>query len=262
MRYKKICGLLTIISAAIFISSCSDKNIPNTDLTVKETGVAEASVSVAETDASYTETSAFYSKASTKNPTETKRSREKGDYSCFDNCAFVGNSRTLDLKDYGLIKNAYASIGANVSSVYTKSAPGKNVPIMDEIGERHYEKYFLQFGENECGWPNIDIFIEKYTKIINDIKVKDPTAKIYVQSIIPITASASLRAEDDCTNERINIFNARIEKMSADENVEFIDIGVPFRDAHGCLPEEAAPDGMHLNYKYCKIWLDYLADNI
>ncbi len=249
MNRKKVCGLLAIILTVVSLSACSDKNTPNTDLTVTEPTAVS------------TEPTAVFTEAAEK-ASETESTRKKGDYSCFDNCAFVGNSRTLDLKDYGLIKNAYATIGANVSSVYTKAAPGKSVPIMDEIRKKHYEKYFLQFGENECGWTNTDIFIEKYAKIIEDIKAKDPGAEIYVQSIIPITASASLRAEDDCTNERIDLFNSLIEKLAADENVNFIDIGVPFRDENGCLPEEAAPDGMHINYKYCKVWLDYLADNI
>lgn len=258
MKNNKALKFFSIVAAAAMLavsfSACSDNSDCNTTANTAVNTTVNTTAILVTTAAPET---TVISTATRPVPT-----REKGDFSCFDNCAFVGNSRTLDLRDYGLIKNTYAFVGANVNSVYTKCAPGKNIPVMDEIGEKHYEKYFLQFGENECGWPNVDAFIKKYSRIISDIKEKDPTAKIYIQSIIPITASASLRAEDDCTNERIDIFNSRIEQLAKDENVEFIDIAVPFRGKDGSLPEEASFDGMHLNVKYSKIWLEYLAENI
>lgn len=192
---------------------------------------------------------------------ETTSLKVVNDFSCFENCAFIGNSRTLDLKDYGLVKNVYAAVGVNVESVYTKKAPGKSVPIMSEIGERHYEKYYLQFGENECGWPNTDYFIQKYGKIIDDIKAKDPKAKIYVQSILPISATASAKAADDCTNERIDALNVKLKQMAKDKNVYYVNVASAFKNEHGCLPEDAAADGIHFNIKYCKLWLSYLAKN-
>lgn len=189
----------------------------------------------------------------------TKRKSKKGEkYACFEDCVFIGNSRTLDLKDFGLVKNVYASVGVNVSTVYTKCAPGSSRPIMDEIGRKHFDKYFLQFGENECGWPSEATFIAKYKKIIEDIKRKDPRAKIYLQSMIPITASASAKAEFDCTNERIDAFNALIKQLAKDEGVRFIDVAAAFKDIRGSLPDDASYDGVHLNKKSCEKWLDVI----
>lgn len=191
----------------------------------------------------------------------TKRFKKKSSgqkYECFDNCAFIGNSRSLDLKEFGLVKNVYASVGVNVSTVYTKCAPGSSRPIMDEIGRKHYDCYFIQLGENECGWPSESTFVSKYKKIIEDIKKKDPRATIYLQSMIPITKSASDKAEFDCTNERIDTFNALIKQLAKDEGVKYIDVASEFKDRRGNLPDDAAYDGVHLTKSSCEKWLDVL----
>lgn len=193
---------------------------------------------------------------------EPRTRRAENDFSCFENCCFIGNSRTLDLRDYGLVKNVYAAVGVNVETVYTKSAPGSRNPIMSEIGKKHFSKYFLQFGENECGWSSTEVFIQRYTKVINDIKRKDPGAQIYLQSIIPVSEKASAQSEFDCTNENIAALNVIIKKIAQDENVRFIDTAKAFRNSKGCLPDDAASDGIHLNKNYCMKWLNFIADNM
>ena len=284
MKSKKtklilLIALLTLISfaAASYSESSKAKSNKTASVLITEkiiTTLKETVSSTAlQTDAPSTErkaTTERKTEASAKHTEEetaeeiiteerTKRKSKKGEkYACFEDCVFIGNSRTLDLKDFGLVKNVYASVGVNVSTVYTKCAPGSSRPIMDEIGRRHYDKYFLQFGENECGWPSESTFIAKYKKIIDDIKRKDPRAKIYLQSMIPITASASAKAEFDCTNERIDTFNALIKQLAKDEGVRFIDVAAAFKDIRGCLPDDASYDGVHLNKKSCEKWLDVI----
>ena len=40
------------------------------------------------------------------------------DFSCFDNCAFIGNSRLLALGNYGIAKNVFAKVALNVKTVF------------------------------------------------------------------------------------------------------------------------------------------------
>lgn len=284
MKSKKtklilLIALLTLISfaAASYSESSKAKSDKTTSASITEkiiTTIKETvSSTVMQTAVSATERQTINKKQTTAAEEQTdgettkeiiteeitKKKNKKGEkYARFEDCAFIGNSRTLDLKDYGLVKNVYASVGVNVSTVYTKCAPGSSRPIMDEIGRSHYDKYFLQFGENECGWPSESTFIAKYKKIIEDIKRKDPRAKIYLQSMIPITASASAKAEFDCTNERIDTFNALIKQLAKDEGVRFIDVAAAFKDIRGNLPDDASYDGVHLNKKSCEKWLDVI----
>ncbi|MBQ2973407.1 MAG: hypothetical protein IJE19_03555 [Clostridia bacterium] len=192
---------------------------------------------------------------------QTKSSDPK-DLSCFDNSVFIGNSRLISFKNYGLAKNVYSVVGLNVDTVFTKSVSGSNVTVINELNGKDYEKVILMFGDNECGWPNQNIFIQRYSKVIAAVKEKIPNAKIYLHSVLPVSAETSAKNEFGCNNETINSLNQKIKQLAADEGVEFIEQPSCLKDADGALLPEAASDGIHLNKKYSEIWLNYLAETI
>lgn len=187
---------------------------------------------------------------------------EPGDLSCFDNSVFLGNSRFISFKNYGLAKNVYSVVGLNVDTVFTKSVSGSNVTVINELNGKNYEKVILMFGDNECGWPNQNVFIERYSKVIAAVRERIPDAQIYLHSILPVSAQASSKSEFGCNNETINALNIKIKQLAADEGVEFIEQPACLKDADGALLPEAASDGIHLNKKYSEIWLNYLAETI
>lgn len=184
------------------------------------------------------------------------------DFSIFDNCAFIGNSRVIALKNYGLVKNVYAVVGLTVDTVFTKSVAGSTVPVIDELWGKDYDKVFIMLGDNECGWGNKDIFIERYSKVIDAVKERVPDAEIYLQSVLPVSESASASSPFGVTNDNINKLNVRIEKLAADLGVHYINPASALKNSEGVLPDDAASDGIHLNKKYCKIWLTYIIDNV
>lgn len=202
----------------------------------------------------------------------TKRSGSSGgketmtyhdmDYSCFDDCAFIGNSRVLDLKNYGLAENVYASVGLTVDTVFTEKASGSSVVIIDELKGKHFKKVFLMFGDNECGWPNTSVFIKRYAKVIAAVRERVPEAEIYLQSVLPISRAADAKNEYGCNNAAIKKVNEAIKQLAKDEGVHYINPAASMTDSQGFLPDEAASDGVHLRKKYCRIWLNYLADNM
>lgn len=194
-------------------------------------------------------------------PKPTEPSTAPVDYSCFDNCAFIGNSRVIALKNYGLVKNVYAVVGLNVDTVFTKSVSGSNIPVIDELNGKHFDKIYLMFGDNECGWPNSDVFIEHYAKVIVAVKERVPKAEIYIQSILPVSNEASESNGFGCNNPNINKLNEKLKQLAKDQNVHYIEPSRALKGTDGTLPPEAASDGIHLNKSYCKIWLNYLAAN-
>ena len=178
----------------------------------------------------------------------------------FDNSVFVGNSCLEGLRNSGAIPNAVflTKVGLNVNTVYEKAALGSSVPIMEELWSAQYKKVFLMFGENELGWRSTDIFIQSYGKIIDDIRERQPGAKIYVQSILPVSAEASARNQYNANNNRINEFNGLIEAMCKEKGVTYLNVAAALKDANGCLPSDASFDGIHPNAQYCQIWADYM----
>ena len=49
--------------------------------------------------------------------------------------------------------------------------------------------------------------------------------------------------------------------MANRKKIKFIDLVPVLADESGNLPENASPDGIHLNKEYCLKWLEYLKNN-
>lgn len=182
--------------------------------------------------------------------------------SYFDDAVFIGDSRTEGLILYTGLSNAisYTNKGLMVDTVFTQPVINKNgekMSVMNALQQTDFNKVYIMLGINETGWPYDNIFIEKYGKIIDEIQSINPQAVIYVQEILPVTNSIS-QSHSYVKNEKINEFNALIRKMAEEKQIYYIDAGKAVSDENGCLPEDAAIDGIHLKKPYCEKWLDYL----
>ena len=115
-------------------------------------------------------------------------------------------------------------------------------------------------GINELGWVYSNIFINEYEKLIDSILEIKPNCEIIVQSIIPVTKTKS---DNDSVynNKRINEYNKLIKEMTDRKKIEFIDLVPVLADKNGNLPENASPDGIHLNKEYCVKWYNCLKNN-
>lgn len=182
----------------------------------------------------------------------------------FSDACFIGDSRTLGL---GLNcdkakADFYASQGLNISSALTDQVielqNGNMGTVLEAVAQREYKRIFVMFGINELGWPYPENFVEKYEELIEGIKAAQPNAAIYVQSILPVAASA-VNNDAVFTNENINAFNVYVEQAANETGVNYLDINGYFKDNSGMLPEDAAADGIHFVRAYCLKWIDLLA---
>lgn len=178
----------------------------------------------------------------------------------FSDAVFLGDSRTegfVNLTD--IHTTAYAYRGMNVASVYTDpviNINGTNMTVMEALAGTSYNRVYLMFGVNETGWPNEGIFIEDYRRIIEDIKAQNPSAQIYIQSILPVSQTVS-DSSAYIKNDRIRLYNELLQGLATEEQVTFINVAEAV-SADGVLPEDAAVDGIHLKKEYCDKWLEYL----
>lgn len=180
----------------------------------------------------------------------------------FDDAVFIGDSRTEGLIMYTDLPNttAYTDKGLMVDTVFTKPVikrDGKQITVMDALRETEFGKVYIMFGINETGWSYDYVFIEKYGKLIDEIREINPEASIYVQEIIPVTRKVS-DTHSYVKNSKINEYNELIREMAQEKKIYYIDVGNAVADEDGCLPENAAVDGIHLKKTYCEMWLDYL----
>ncbi|GMQ55672.1 hypothetical protein AN1V17_00640 [Vallitalea sediminicola] len=182
--------------------------------------------------------------------------------SYFDDAVFIGDSRTEGFMLYSPPSKAlsYTYKGLMVDTVFTSEVikkDGNKIPVMEAIEDAHFNKIYIMLGINETGWVSTDTFIEKYEKIIDSIRESHPDADIYIQSILPVSHKVSSR-HSYIKNSKINEYNSRLLGMARDNGVYFIDVAEAVTNENGCLPNEAAADGIHLKKPYCQKWLEYL----
>lgn len=185
----------------------------------------------------------------------------------FSDTAFIGDSRTVGLQMNTNIPKAsfYASIGLNVDTATSNNEAitlenGSKGNVLDGLKEKKFKRIYIMFGTNEIGWPYPDVFEQKYEDLLNDIKKIQPDAKIYAQSLIPVSYLAA-QTNAVYTNDNINKFNELIKTAAEKAEVTYLDVGAVFKDENGALPSEASTDGIHLVHDYCQQWLDYLSAN-
>jgi lysophospholipase L1-like esterase len=189
----------------------------------------------------------------------------EADEKYFDDVLFIGDSRTVGFEMYSGLTNAtfYADKGVDIKNIYEKTPikqDGKNVTILEALKGKSFGKIYIMLGVNELGWVYDSIFIEKYSKLIDDIQQLQPNAKIVIESIIHVTKEKS-DSDTIYTNKIINSRNKLIKKMAEDKKVYYLDVNEVLTDKDGSLYAEASKDGIHLNKKYCLILKEFLMKN-
>ncbi len=112
--------------------------------------------------------------------------------------------------------------------------------------------------ENGVPYCDKDAFCEYYRKLIDTVKESSPSAKIIIQSILPVTAKFQ-RKNSEITNEKIDTCNKWLCELSEDMNIRFLNTAEALRDSSGNLPRKyASEDGGSPNADGYKIMLEYI----
>ena len=197
------------------------------------------------------------------NPEETSEPEYMEDFS---EAVFIGDSRTQAFMIGAGLGNShfYCEKGINVSTAMTDAVftlpNGAKGNLRDALSQQQFKRVYVMFGANELGWPDPQEFGAKYTEIIHTIQELQPEAKIYVQSILPVSESRSAKG-DYVNNVQIATFNEVIFQMTLDTGTTYLSVGSALANDIGCLPEEASVDGVHPNKEFCMKWLEFLKEN-
>lgn len=180
----------------------------------------------------------------------------------YDDACFIGDSRSEGFMQYSGPAKAtyYVYKGLTVDAAFTKAFindNGSKVTVAAALKNHRFGKVYIMLGINELGWQYSSMFYDKYSKLIDVVKSTQPDAKIFVQSIFPVTAARSANG-DYVNNRRIQEYDTLIQTMCAEKKLVYLDIGEAVLDSNGNLPDEAAYDGVHLKKPYCDKWRAYL----
>ena len=175
----------------------------------------------------------------------------------FDDALFIGDSRTVGIRDYGTLKNAdyFCNVGLSAYQIDKTTENGKTVWTV--LNEKKYAKIYVMLGINEVG-NDIEYTASAYRKLIDGIKEVQPDAIIYIQANLHVTSAYE---NNVINNERINMLNEKLSELADNTKVFFINANSIFDDEYGALPSESSSDGVHFLAKYYSIWCDWLCQN-
>lgn len=179
---------------------------------------------------------------------------------------FIGDSRTVGMMNSTdkPLATFICAVGLNIDTVLTSTdiaqGDGSVGTLQQALSGKDFGRVFISFGTNEMGWPYTDVFEEHYTEMVRTIQGYQPNAEIYLIGILPLTQSQDYDG-DAVNNDNARTFSKSIENVARSLGVHYLDCSDAVADENGFLPEDASPDGIHMNADYCLYWQNYIIDN-
>lgn len=181
------------------------------------------------------------------------------DESYFDDALFIGDSRTVGLRDYtDLSEHAdfYCETSLTIQKILTENFPGLGT-IEEALAGKAYGKIYIMLGINELGLGTTENFMEKYTEVVDFLCEKAPQARIFVQGIMRVTGKKH-HSDAIFNNNNINARNNAIATLADNEQIFYIDVNEVVCDEEGHLNMEYTYDQLHLLGMYNDLWKQFL----
>ena len=188
---------------------------------------------------------------------ESKVKFSSSDMSYFDDALFIGDSRTVGIRDYGTIKNAdyFCDVGLTAAAAF--DSPAEGVYLDSIIDAKQYGKIYIMLGINEVG-NDFEYTMTQYRALVDKVRAHQPDAIIYIMANLHVTASAETYS---INNEAINYLNSRMAELCDGKKVFYLDVNEVFDNEYGYLNDEYTSDGVHVYAEHYAKWCEWLCDH-
>ncbi|MCM1126349.1 MAG: GDSL-type esterase/lipase family protein [Lachnospiraceae bacterium] len=184
------------------------------------------------------------------------------DESYFDDALFIGDSRTVGLRDYtDLSEHAdfYCETSLTIYKVLEENFKGLGT-IPAALAAKDYGKIYIMVGINELGRGTTENYMEKYTEVVDTLRELEPGAKIFIQGVMRVSGKKS--SEDAIfNNSNINARNNAVATLADNENIFYIDVNEVICDEEGNLNADYTFDQIHLLGVYDEVWKQFLLEH-
>lgn len=140
---------------------------------------------------------------------------------------------------------------------YGDTLPGllDRVSMVKSLGPK---KVFFLGGINSLRENTVDLCLEIYEKLLDELLAAAPNAKFYIQSVLPVSKE---KESTVCKNRTIQSFNAKIKAMALERNMEWVDLNSHFI-LDGVMDPSLTTDGCHLTPKAYVLWSGLIEDKV
>lgn len=173
----------------------------------------------------------------------------------FSNAIFVGDSIT-----YGFIQtnntpisknNVYAKIGSHTFEGV--KLLGNNADLIKSKSNGNVDYVFIMYGANDYGYDMSD-YKRWYKELITHIKTMFPSAKIIVQSVLPIQNTSS----EPNRSSQPQKLNKVVKEIAKEENVQYLDVAGNIYNINSLHME----DGLHFKAELYPLWVKVIKENV
>lgn len=182
----------------------------------------------------------------------------------FDDVLFIGDSRTVGLRDYARLGKAdyFCSIGMTVFDALELSLSDQNfeeTKLVELLQSRHYNKIYICLGLNECGYP-YDLLMEGYGTLVKTVQKYQPNAVVILQAMITVSRKKA-SSEWYFSLENLNKVNKGISELANGSTILYIDANERYADEEGYLPSDLTADGCHFDKAGYRDWAQWIYEN-
>ena len=190
------------------------------------------------------------------------------DESWFDDVLFIGDSRTVGLKNYARSGKAdyFCDVGATVFNIRKKELSDTNFStqtLESLLGTNRYGKIFINLGLNEIGYPTSSV-VSAYKQLITMVREKQPNAIIILQGIMSVTPSKASQASY-FSPQSIASLNEKIQANANGTDIFYIDCNEYLADENGYLYTSLTNDGYHptgSGYRTWRNWIQWVVKQL
>jgi Lysophospholipase L1 and related esterases len=149
------------------------------------------------------------------------------------------------MTSYSALNNSYAIGGRTQTVTAAAAATGP-------------DSIYIELGSNDVTMGRTpEKFTGYYGGLVDSLKSGCKGAKIYVQSVFPV--SAAYEAKTGVTNAKIDAYNEALRAMCAQKGVTYLDVASALKGPDGKLQPDLSYDGLHMKKSGYSLWLSYLA---
>lgn len=177
----------------------------------------------------------------------------KSDY--FENTLFLGDSRTVALKNNGFIaeENTFAVNGISHLSFltyeFTDSVTGVTGDIFTIVKARKPERIYVALGVNGVAFIDKSTFAQKYNELIDGLMAASPDSIIVIQCILPVNESTYTGTNKNLNNGNIDAMNKELLRIAEEKEVFYLDISDAMKDSNNqLLSVYDSGDGIHFSF--------------
>lgn len=184
--------------------------------------------------------------------------------SWFDDALFIGDSRTVGLRDYARLGKAdyFCSVGMSVFDVLDAVESDVNFYKTDLEGllrQKNYNKIYISLGLNDCEAP-FDLLMDAYASLLRTVREEQPNAVIILQSMITLGRKKAA-SEWYFAIDNLKLVDGGVRDFADGKRVLYIDPNTHFADEEGYLPDEKSRDGCHFDIAGYQEWAQWIFDN-